>query len=91
MLLCELKDDTLKDDTLKGRHQSGYHQVIVKVNGKMEVNFFNPLHSLVINILLAEKNMAPKVLGVFDGGIISEYIQVKVVFCFQKLKVFTMF
>ena len=35
-------------------------------------------HELVINTILSEKGIAPKLLAVFDGGIISEMIEVRI-------------
>jgi hypothetical protein len=38
--------------------------------------FFNPLVSMLCTFVLSEKKIAPKVIKIFSGGIISEFIDV---------------
>jgi hypothetical protein len=51
---------------------------VVKISVIFEENFefFDPLVSTLSTLVLSEKKIAPKVIKIFSGGIISEFIDV---------------
>ena len=54
-----------------------HKKVVIKIVEKMEKTFNIDVASLYINYLLVgEANLGPKVLGVFKGGIITEFFEV---------------
>lgn len=57
-----------------------YNRVAVRYqDGTAEMAFFKyckPIHILTMGLVLSERQLAPKLLSVFDKGQISEYIDV---------------
>jgi hypothetical protein len=51
---------------------------VVKISAIFEENkeYFDPLISMLSTLVLSEKKIAPKVIKIFSGGIISEFIDV---------------
>ncbi len=72
MFYCELPDH------LKQKCSDDYKSVVVKISIIFEENyeFFDPLISMLSTFVLSEKKIAPKVIKIFSGGIISEFIDV---------------
>ncbi|CAG2170829.1 unnamed protein product [Oppiella nova] len=56
-------------------NKTKYNKIVVRMQDANEYQeYFNPTHVLSMGLLLSAKGLAPKILGVFDSGIISEFI-----------------
>jgi len=79
---CELPD------SVKGKNDVQYKSIVVKLSTDLE--FFNPLLSALNNLMLSEKKIAPKVFKMFNGGMISEFIDVRnyIIYSNSLIKIF---
>ena len=50
--------------------------VVVKLALKEEFFLYDPLYSLTNTLIISEAKLGPKVLCVFPGGLITQYIEV---------------